>query len=216
MFLEKFTFPSEDSELQFQYGCEELLKTCYNSTYPFGVFTYRELPPFEFEPITVFCGGNGSGKSTVLNVIAEKLCVRRGAPFNKSPFFDEYLKRCSAESRTVPKESRIVTSDDVFDFLLDLRCMNNGIDRNREELFAKYRSEKYTGYNFKTLDDYEALKAQNEVRRLTQSQYVRRNLGCNIKENSNGESALMFFTNAVRENALYLLDEPENSLSPEN
>mgnify|MGYP004435080937 CR=1 FL=1 len=53
MFLEKFTFPSEDSELQFQYGCEELLKTCYNSTYPFGVFTYRELPPFEFEPITV-------------------------------------------------------------------------------------------------------------------------------------------------------------------
>lgn len=216
MFLEKFTFPSEDSELQFQYGCEELLKTCYNSTYPFGVFTYRELPPFEFEPITVFCGGNGSGKSTVLNVIAEKLCVRRGAPFNKSPFFDEYLKRCSAESRTVPKESRIVTSDDVFDFLLDLRCMNSGIDRSREELFAKYRSEKYTSYNFKTLDDYEALKAQNEVRRLTQSQYVRRNLGCNIKENSNGESALMFFTNAVRENALYLLDEPENSLSPEN
>lgn len=93
--------------------------------------------------------------------------------------------------------------------------MNDGIDRSREELFAKYRSEKYTSYSFKTLDDYEALKAQSEARRRTVSQYVRRNLGCNIKENSNGESALAFFTNAIRESALFLLDEPENSLSPE-
>ena len=31
---------------------------------------------------------------------------------------------------------------------------------------------------------------------------------------SNGESAFAYFTNAIREDALYLLDEPENSLSP--
>jgi predicted ATPase len=30
---------------------------------------------------------------------------------------------------------------------------------------------------------------------------------------SNGESAFWYFTNQIRENALYLLDEPENSLS---
>ena len=215
LYLESFSFPSEDCELEFQYSCGELLKTCYSSTYPFGVFTYRKLPRFEFEPITIFYGGNGSGKSTVLNVIAEKLCIRRGVPFNKSPFFDDYVHRTSAESRTLPKESCIITSDDVFDFLLDIRSMNDGIDRSREELFAKYRSEKYTSYSFKTLDDYEALKAQSEARRRTVSHYVRRNLGCNIKENSNGESALAFFTNDIRESALFLLDEPENSLSPE-
>lgn len=204
MYLESFSFPTEDDELNFQYGCEKLLKTCYNSTYPFGIFTYRRLPRIEFEPITVFYGGNGSGKSTMLNVIAEKLNIRRGAPFNKSQFFDEYVRRCHAEGGAAPKESRIVTSDDVFDFLLDLRSINNGIDRSREELFAQYRSEKYTEYNFRTLDDYEALKAQNDARRRTVSQYVRKNLGRNIRENSNGESALAFFTNAVRENALYL------------
>ena len=37
----------------------------------------------------------------------------------------------------------------------------------------------------------------------------------NVPERSNGESALEFFTGAIDENALYLLDEPENSLSPQ-
>ena len=36
----------------------------------------------------------------------------------------------------------------------------------------------------------------------------------NFSGKSNGESAYLFFTNAIKENALYLLDEPENSLSP--
>ena len=31
---------------------------------------------------------------------------------------------------------------------------------------------------------------------------------------SNGESAYRYFTNKIEENGLYLLDEPENSLSP--
>ena len=35
----------------------------------------------------------------------------------------------------------------------------------------------------------------------------------NVREHSNGESAFLCFTDRIRENALYLLDEPENSLS---
>lgn len=37
----------------------------------------------------------------------------------------------------------------------------------------------------------------------------------NVREYSNGESAYRYFTEKIGENALYLLDEPENSLSPE-
>ena len=36
----------------------------------------------------------------------------------------------------------------------------------------------------------------------------------NVKEYSNGESAFIYFTEKIKENGLYLLDEPENSLSP--
>lgn len=37
----------------------------------------------------------------------------------------------------------------------------------------------------------------------------------NTREHSNGESAFLYFTDKIRENGLYLLDEPENSLSPD-
>ena len=37
-----------------------------------------------------------------------------------------------------------------------------------------------------------------------------------MQERSNGESALAYFVDAIRDDALYLLDEPENSLSANN
>ena len=36
----------------------------------------------------------------------------------------------------------------------------------------------------------------------------------NVREHSNGESAFRYFTQKIGEDGLYLLDEPENSLSP--
>ena len=36
----------------------------------------------------------------------------------------------------------------------------------------------------------------------------------NVREQSNGESAFLYFTQKIGENGQYLLDEPENSLSP--
>ena len=38
-------------------------------------------------------------------------------------------------------------------------------------------------------------------------------LGKNIREHSNGETAIKYFYDNLQENGLYLLDEPENSLS---
>ncbi len=40
----------------------------------------------------------------------------------------------------MPHGSRIITSDDVFDFMLNLRSINDGVDTRREEL----RSEEHT------------------------------------------------------------------------
>ena len=49
---------------------------------------------------------------------------------------------------------------------------------------------------------------------MTKTQYVSRRLGVVEQETkSNGESAFGYFTHKIKENALYLLDEPENSLS---
>ena len=49
------------------------------------------------------------------------------------------------------------------------------------------------------------------------SKYVRDRLANNIIiESSNGESALMFWEKEIEDDSIYILDEPENSLSAEN
>ncbi|WP_330588625.1 MULTISPECIES: AAA family ATPase [Eisenbergiella] len=115
----------------------------------------------------------------------------------------------------IPVESRIITSDDVFDFILNMRAINDGIDEKREELFEEYLDAKYSDFRMKSLEDYDRLKKVNMARRKTQSRYVRNNLMDNAREHSNGESAFLYFSEKIKEDGLYLLDEPENSLSPE-
>lgn len=188
----------------------------YDTFYPFQVLSKHGLTRLDFEPVTILYGGNGSGKTTALNVIAEKLALDRDTLYNRSNFFEDYTGMCDYEEEMpIPKESRIITSDDVFDFMLNLRSINDGINLKREQLFADYLEDKYSHFQMKSLDDYERLKKVNMAKRKTQSRYVRENLMDNVREHSNGESAFIYFSEKIKENGLYLLDEPENSLSPE-
>lgn len=214
IYLSHFEFPGAEQEYDFTMS---LKRTCYDTVYPFLTISKHNLRMLDFEPITILYGGNGSGKTTVLNVIAEKLGLERDTLYNRSNFFEDYTKMCSYElDCSIPRHSRIITSDDVFDFMLNLRSINNGINQKREELFDEYLDAKYSHFQMKSLDDYDQLKKVNSARSKTQSQFVRKNLMNNVREHSNGESAYLYFSDKIQENALYLLDEPENSLSPEN
>ena len=212
MFLKWFTFPDGDREFDFLIGIK---RTCYDSIYPFKVLSRADFRRIDFAPVTILYGGNGCGKTTALNVIAEKLGLRRDAPYNRSNFFEDYTKLCECECRTLPQGCRIVTSDDVFDYMLNVRMLNEGIDRKREELFEEYLDAKYANFRFRSMEDLDRLRKVNAARSKTQSRYVRGQLMDNVREHSNGESAFAYFTEKIGENALYLLDEPENSLSPE-
>lgn len=210
VYLQDFALPGDGAEEGFGMS---IRRTCHPSYYPFGVFYNRKLPRFTFAPITIFYGGNGSGKSTILNALAENLGLRRSAIYNKSEFFTEYVRMCSAEYSRLPQGSRIITSDDVFDYLLDIRNLNENLDHKRSELLGEYTLAKYNAFQLRSMDDYERLKSKVDAQRKTQSGYVRGRLMNGIRERSNGESAITYFTEQIKENALYLLDEPENSLS---
>ena len=86
-------------------------------------------------------------------------------------------------------------------------------DQERAVLFDKWLRDRYEPYQLQSLDDYEEFKRRSDAKTKSQSQFVRERLMRNVTERSNGESALLYFTDSIRENALYLLDEPENSLS---
>jgi len=213
MYLSHFSFP--DIELEYDFLLAQK-RTCYDSYYPFKIISKHQLSMLDFEPITILYGGNGSGKTTVLNVIAEKLQLDRDTRFNRTNFFEDYTGMCSYKlERKITKDSRIITSDDVFDFMLNLRTLNDGVDQKREVLFEEYLDAKYSKFQMKSIDDYEQLRKVNMSRSKTQSRYIRNNLMGNVREHSNGESAFLYFSDKIKENGLYLLDEPENSLSLE-
>lgn len=213
IYLKQFNFLTEEEELS---HFLDLKTTWHNTYYPFRILPKHELEVLEFEPVTILYGGNGSGKTTVLNIIAEKLKLKRDTLYNRSTFFEDYTSRCDYELlEPIPQQSAIITSDDVFDYMMNIRCVNQGIDHKREELFDEYTSLKYSDFQLKSLDDYEQLKKVNNARRKSQSEFIRASLMDNVREMSNGESAFMYFVKKIDEGGLYLLDEPENSLSPE-
>jgi predicted ATPase len=212
LYLSRFAFPDDEKEFDFLLTVK---RKCYNSFYPFKVLSARGLLELEMEPVTILYGGNGSGKTTALNVMAEALKLHRDSRYNRSSFFEDYIALCTHELRSeIPERSRVITSDDVFDFMLNLRAVNAGVDEKREELFQEYLDAKYSDFHFRTMEDYDRLKTVNMARSNTQSRYVRKNLMENLSEHSNGESAFLYFTQRIEEDGLYLLDEPENSLSP--
>lgn len=216
IYLTHFSFPSLEEEYTFHF---HLKRTCYDTLYPFGILSKRHLECLDFEPVTILYGGNGSGKTTALNVMAEKLGLPRDTPYNRSNFFEDYTDRCGFQlagpAASLPAVSRVITSDDVFDFMLNIRTLNQGIDRKREELFDEYLEAKYSHFQMRSLADYEELKKVSLSRSKTQSKFVREMLMDNVREHSNGESAFLYFQEKMQEAGLYLLDEPENSLSPE-
>ena len=197
---------------------ESEIKNIYATRYPLGIFPLKQLETLSFAPITIFYGNNGSGKSTVLNIIAQKCHAKRITPLNKGIFFDNYIERCQFELHDEGlQEIKVITSDDIFDYLLNIRAINTGVDRQKELLIQQYLDAKYDTRNINQLDTYDSLKEKVDARSKTMSRYVREKLMTNtIQEQSNGESALMFWEKEITENAVYILDEPENSLSASN
>ena len=230
IYLKSFTLPSESIEYVWLFGDDPSksdptkkakLRNVYTSFYPFKLFTkYAEPPSFEFDPITVIYGGNGSGKSTILNLIAAKLELDRRSRFEITDFFSDYVKLCRAEYDGVPHESKIITSDEVFKKLYDTRGLNTVIDAERKGARDKKNSmlqeirDDPSLLHLRGLDDLDRWNEYRSAVHQSTSQFIRDRAEKNIESRSNGETALKYLTDEIGENALYLLDEPENSLSP--
>lgn len=229
IYLSSFDFPSDVDESGF---FKEKTPTYYDSIYPFkflsGKFANLDRPySMLFGDITIIAGSNGSGKSTVLNIIAEKLKLTRAALFNYTELYEAYLRLTESRfriddrevMRSVMKVSRIITSDDVFSHILEVRKKNDEINFKRDVIREKrcaYRqnpSLRPRKIDFDKPESLQAYRDYSDMTKNTLSDYVRSRNILNERGYSNGENGYRYFVNAIQPGGLYLLDEPENSLS---
>lgn len=223
MYLETFKLPINQEEKIIQ-SCESRHKYIDN-IYPCGIMSENLFSEINFAGVTILYGGNGSGKSTVLNLIAEKLRLNRVSPYNSSDMFNAYVVACKYKmayddegfEQRVPNGSRIITSDDIFDYMLTVRTNNEEIREKEAMADDKWPDLKFSDtIKLKGMEDYEALRLQLLAKRknISRRGFIRKTAGKEVKLNSNGETAYEYFDTKFKNDTLYCLDEPENSLSP--
>ena len=128
--------------------------------YPLGLFP-KGLR-LEFAPVTILYGNNGSGKSTILNLMAENLEIGRRTPINNSPFFSLFAKICQLSTHSdfddIDRRRDIITSDDVFKHCFTVRDTNREIMKSQNAAIQKKVSimrGEYKVANLHGLDDFE-------------------------------------------------------------
>lgn len=220
MYLRQLILPSEKEEIKV---IEKERRTCFNTFYPYKIFPDKGLRSLELGKLTLLYGGNGSGKSTLLNVMARLTNAARYSEFNDAPLFDRYARSCELVYSRMPRECVVLTSDDVFNYVLNARSVNERLDEKRDALFDKYvsthremRDNPEIG-KLRSFDDFDRWKETREILspKKSQSAYVRNRVVDNVDLYSNGETAMQYFIDHLDRDAVYFLDEPENSLSVE-
>lgn len=195
----------------------------HSSPYPFGIFPVIGLKQIDFAPITILCGDNGSGKSTLLNILSKRLEIPHNSPFNAAVYMEAFVDRCQCEYnyQTPPWVSKIITSDDVFRQSFHRREMNQVTHDLQMQTLQEGREMMHDyslSVNFDDPDDVARFKRKAIAigHRKDYSgphKLVMKEVGKDIILHSNGENALEYFEEQIQPHGLYLLDEPENSLS---
>ncbi|MEC0329089.1 AAA family ATPase [Paenibacillus macerans] len=180
--------------------------------YPDYVFKHLAGEVLWFDRITVLYGSNGSGKSTLLNVIANKLGItgsERMTSDGHSIYAQRFLEMSSYqfghderehEIKQLPDGSRYMKSEDI---LYEIKKIQQSAVLREGMLYEQINK----GMSKAQAEQYEqsyAFKKKLENIQFSQEKY------------SNGETSMQFFEQYLLPGQLYLLDEPETSLSPAN
>ena len=187
--------------------------TCSN-IYPYNVFRNQEGFVFFFDGITVLYGNNGSGKSTLLNSIAFTLDIKGkelATPntFGNDNYCVRFAEECSAgygedefgrQLKGLPKDSRYIKSEDI---LYEIKKIQQRQVLGDGMLYDRVKDGESVGEAKDYLNSRQGRKQQGRIE-FAQEKY------------SNGETSIQYLKDHLIPDSLYLLDEPEVSLSPQN
>ena len=228
IYLDNFRFPTFENEDNFLAGYFQANPSSMETIYPFKILSVKGLHSLDFTEITILYGGNGSGKSTALNAISNKLGLARNSVYNKGDMQSAYLRMCDYElaecgdyeddGLDLKDKATLITSDDIFKYMLDTRKNNAVMKRKIEKatdewLCNRNKNGKVPISDIGLTTEQLAKLGLGRMHGLNRSQYVRITAGERTNTYSNGETGFMKFVESIVPDRLYILDEPENSLS---
>ena len=171
-------------------------RTCFGPMYPFKIFPMKQLEYLDFSPITIIYGGNGSGKTTLLNIIAEKIGAIRHSQYNKTPFFERYVK--GTYNNVVIDTNFVLTyyGRNGFDAFIDKNIKNNTflyINKERSRNLSNSAKVQFFGklkvYDFDTIIRQTRASVKKQLKK--DSQYME-------AVNNDMQNALGEFSEAVK------------------
>ena len=179
--------------------------------YPYNVFHDKYITPFVFSNITIFYGNNGSGKSTLLNIIAQKIGAKGFSTYTYGKdYMNRFLGGCRfglgeddyGNALKIPNECHYIKSEDILYEIKKIQ-QEDALERGYIYEMAHHRGMKKEEAK-DALYNKKGGYSQMEIIKFAQEKY------------SNGETAMQILFDELLPDALYLLDEPEVSLSPQN
>lgn len=177
--------------------------------YPYNVFANKNEECFVFDKITVLYGDNACGKSSLLNIIASKLKLNGKEEVIDNPYFMRFVEECTYSlgeneggqvQQYIPVNSRYIKSEDI---MYEVKKIQQEAIL-REGYIYEHAKQGYSKQKLEILKNSSKMYEQIERIKFSQEKY------------SNGEMSLQLYEAWLQADALYLLDEPEVSLSPKN
>lgn len=179
----------------------------YNqSHYPFNLKWLQNTNNIEFnKPLTFLVGDNGVGKSTLLQSIAiqNQIPQLTNEIYENEPEYETILKLANSLKSQWDVKSKsgfFFRADDFISFIRENKRLKKELENELDLLDEKGVSKLA----------FERQPYQNSLVALKRS-YPKE-----LHKLSHGQSFLALFKSRLVPNSLYLLDEPETPLSPQN
>ncbi|TDL80209.1 ATP-binding cassette domain-containing protein [Peribacillus frigoritolerans] len=174
--------------------------------YPYGLPLFKESLTLSFEAqVTILAGENGTGKTTLLEAIAEQSGLIRIASAEDDDINEEIRKfsrelKLSWSAKT--KKGFYLKADDFLTYARNVSRMRAEAEKRLEEVEEEYRGKSILARQLAASPYHKTI---GEIEEL---------YGRGLDNQSHGERFLSFFQTRFRSNGFYLLDEPEGPLSP--